>query len=93
MLTTIAAANLTLIYLPFAIDDPASNFAGFLPVMAIGIVPAGFGQVLGERCSASSWADRTGYALTLYQFTFLAAVAADGITLVVALTTRADSRV
>jgi hypothetical protein len=133
-LTTIAAANLTLVYLLYAADHPGSNLAGFLPVMAIGVVPflatavllarairnrrsepvelsrqilgrlraiTGFalpfmiigglwaglgGALLGVQSGSSP-----GFALTLYQFTFLAAIIADGITLVVALTTRATS--
>jgi hypothetical protein len=45
------------------------------------------GALLGlEQGSAAA------FALTLYQFTFLAAVIADGITLVVALMTRTVSR-
>jgi hypothetical protein len=133
VLTTIAAANLTLVYLLDAADHPGSNLAGFLPVMAIGVVPflatavllarairtrglepaevsrqvlgrlraitgfalpfmiigglwAGLGGAL--LVETGSW---PGFALTLYQFTFLAAIIADGMTLVVALTTRAKS--
>jgi hypothetical protein len=134
VLTTIAAANLTMVYLLYAVDYPGSNLAGFVPVMAIGDLPflvtavlvalavgrrpadpgeasrrfvsrlraiTGFalpfmiigglwaglgGALLGVESGSSP-----GFALTLYQFTFLAASIADGITLVVALTTRATT--
>jgi hypothetical protein len=58
-----------------------------LPFMIIGGLKAGLGGALLGVQSGSS----PGFALTLYQFTFLAAIIADGITLVVALTTRATS--
>jgi hypothetical protein len=135
VLTTIAAANLTLIYLLFAVDHPGSNFGGFLLVMAIGLVPflltagllawairgrpsepdqlprqlvgrlrmiSGFGlpfmfvgglwSGLGGALLGLEQGSAAAFALTLYQFTFLAAVIADGITLVVALMTRTVSR-
>ncbi len=134
VLTTVAAANLTLIYVPFAADHSRSDLAAFLPVMVIGVVPflltagllarvirsrsslqaevpgsssavfaglpasdcpswssAGFGQVWGTFLGLENGTP-AAYALTLYQFTFLAAVIADGISLVVALTTRTASR-
>jgi hypothetical protein len=134
VLTTIAAANLTLVYVLFAVDHPGSDFAGFLPVMAIGDVPflltacllawairsrpsepaqlsrqfvgrlrmiTGFGlpvMVLGGFWSGLGGAflgvetsSSPGLALTLYQFTFLAALIADAIAVVVALTTRTAS--
>jgi hypothetical protein len=134
VLTTIAAANLTMVYLLYAVDHPGSNLAGFLPLMAIGVVPflataillawairsrpsgpgeasrrfvrrvraiAGFALPfmiigglwagLGGALLGVETGSQPAFALTLYQFTFLAAIIADGITLVVALTTRATS--
>jgi len=134
-LATLAAANLTLIYLLFVVGQPGSNLAGFVPITAIGSVPflvtAGFlaWAIRGSRPSAPGEMSRStivrlrmitgfalpfmiigglwsglaaallgldvgsasGNALTVYQFTFLAAVIADVITLVVALTTRPAS--
>ena len=39
VLATVAAANLTLVYLLYTVDQPGSNMAGFVPIMAIGSVP------------------------------------------------------
>src|SRR5947209_3169345 len=39
LLATVAAANLTLIYLLYVVGQPGSNLAGFVPIMAIGTVP------------------------------------------------------
>jgi len=125
---TVAAANLTLTYLFFAVDHPGSSIAGFVPIMAIGSIPflitagllawviVGAGQhpqqqvigrlriitglalpfmILGGLWSGLGAAllgldqgSAAGFALTLYQFTFLAAVFVDAVTLVVALRTR-----
>ena len=129
---TIAATNLTLIYLFFTVDHPGINVASFVPIMAIGSVPflitAGLlaWAIRGNRPSGPSQVTRetvgrlriisgcglpfmilgglwsglaaallgleqgtaAGDAVTLYQFTFLAAVFIDTITLVVALRTR-----
>jgi hypothetical protein len=131
---TIAAANLTLTYLFFAIDHPGISVAGFVPIMAIGSVPflitaallawairsnrpsepgqvtretvgrlriiSGCGlpfMILGGLWSGLAAAllgleqgTAAGYAVTLYQFTFLAAIFIDTITLVVAFRTRAS---
>jgi|ERR1700682_5912684 len=58
-----------------------------LPFMILGGLWSGLGAAfLGLEQGTAA-----GYALTLYQFTFLAAVIADGITLVVSLTTRPAS--
>jgi hypothetical protein len=131
VLTTVAAANLTLIYLLFGVGQPGSNLAGSVPIMAIGAAPflvtagllawvvrsrpsepgrlprdvvvglrmiSGFGlplMVIGGLWSGLAAAllgldvaSAAGVALTIYQVTFLAAVIADGITLVLALMTR-----
>jgi hypothetical protein len=132
VLATVAAANLTLTYLLYSIDQPGISFAGFVPITAIGSVPflvtAGFlaWAIRGNRPSAPGEVTRStvvrlrmitgfglpfmilgglwsglaaallgldvgsaaGNAVTVYQFTFLAAVIADVITLAVALTTR-----
>jgi len=133
VLATVAAANLTLIYLLYLAGQPGSNIARFVPIMAIGALPflvtagllawaivsaaspAGEGQrpqqqaigrlrmitglglpfmILGGLWSGLAAAllgleqdSAAGFALTLYQFTFLAAVFVDTITLVVALRT------
>jgi hypothetical protein len=138
VLATIAAANLTLIYLLYVLDQPGSNFAGFVPIMAIGAFPflvtagllawaivsagssvspgqlpppqvisrlrfiTGFGlpfMIVGGLWSGLAAAllgldqgSAAGFALTLYQFTFLAAVFVDTVTLVVALRTRIASK-
>jgi hypothetical protein len=135
VLATLAAANLTLIYLLFVLGQPGSNLAGFVPIMAIGAVPflvtagllawaivsagssvspgqlppkqvigrlriiTGFGlpvmivgglwSGLGAAFLGLDQGSAAGFALTLYQFTFLAAVFLDTVTLVVALRTRA----
>ena len=39
VLDTVAAANLTLVYLLFVAGQPGSTLAGFVPIMAIGAVP------------------------------------------------------
>ena len=134
VLATVAAANLTLIYLLYLAGQPGSNIAAFVPIMAIGALPflvsagllawaivsagslvgegqrpqqhviarirmiTGFGlpfMILGGLWSGLAAAllgleqdSAAGFALTLYQFTFLAAVFVDTITLVVALRTR-----
>ena len=134
VLATLAAANLTLIYLLFVVGQPGSNLAGFVPIMAIGAVPflvtagllawaivsagssvspgqlppkqvigrlriiTGFGlpvmivgglwSGLGAAFLGLDQGSAAGFALTLYQFTFLAAVFVDTVTLVVALRTR-----
>jgi hypothetical protein len=60
--------------------------SGFgLPFMIVG----GFWAGLGAAFLGLEQGSPAGYALMLYQFTFLAAVLADGVTLVVALRTRA----
>jgi len=137
LLATVAAANLTLIYLLFVVGQPGRNIAGFVPIMAIGALPflvtagllawaivsagssasegqrprqqvigrvrmiTGFGlpfMVLGGLWSGLAAAllgpdqgSAAGFALTLYEFTFLAAVFVDTVTLVVALRTRIAS--
>jgi hypothetical protein len=132
VLETVAAANLTLTYILYTVENPGSNLAGFVPIMAIGAVPflltAGLlaWAIRSDRASSPGQASRqvigrlriiTGCglpfmilgglwsglaaallglelgsaaasAVTLYQFTFLAAIIADGITLVVALRQR-----
>ena len=40
VLATVAAANLTLIYLLYLAGQPGSNIARFVPIMAIGAVVA-----------------------------------------------------
>jgi hypothetical protein len=129
---TVAAANLTLTYLFFAVDHPGINVASYVPIMAIGSVPflitAGLlawairsnrqserGQVSRETVGrlriisgcglpfmilGGLWSGlaaallgleqgtAAASAVTVYQFTFLAAVFVDTITLVVALRTR-----
>jgi hypothetical protein len=135
MLATVAAANLTLIYLLYVVGQPGSNLAGFVPIMAIGTVPflvtagllgrvivsagsssgqlpqpvinrfriitalglpfmilGGFWSGLGAALIGLEEGSAAAIALTLYQFTFLAAVFADAICLVVALRTRASPR-
>jgi len=135
LLETVAAANLTLTYLLYVAEQPGSNVAGFVPIMAIGAVPflvtagllawaivsagssvspgqlpppqvisrlriiTGFGlpfMILGGLWSGLAAAllgleqgSAAGFAITLYQFTFLAAVFVDTVTLVVALRARA----
>jgi hypothetical protein len=132
VLATVAAVNVTLTYLLFVVGQPGSNFAGFVPIMAIGAVPflvtagllawairndrpaegsqpsrqtvsrlrmiAGFGlpfMILGGLWSGLAAAllgleqgSAAGFAITLYQFTFLAAIFLDTATLVTALRTR-----
>jgi len=138
VLATVAAANLTLIYLLFVVGQPGSNIAGFVPIMAIGALPflvtagliawaivsagspvgeiqrsqqqiigrlrmiTGFGlpfMILGGLWSGLAAAllgldqdSAAGFALTLYQFTFLAAVFVDTVTLVVALRTHPSAQ-
>jgi len=138
VVATVAAANLTLIYLLYLAGQPGSNIAGFLPIMAIGALPflitagllawaivsarssvgegqrsqqqvigrvrmiTGFGlpfMILGGLWSGLAAAllgleqdSAAGFALTLYQFTFLAAVFVDTITLVVALRTHPSAQ-
>ncbi len=136
VLATVAAANLTLIYLLFTVGQAGSNLAGFVPIMAIGALPflvtagllawvivsagpsvsagrvprdvlgrlrivSGCGlpfMILGGLWSGLAAAllgpdqgSAAGFALTLYQFTFLAAVFVDTVTLVTALRTRPAS--
>jgi hypothetical protein len=135
VLATAAAANLTLVYLLYTVEQPGSSLAGFVPIMAIGSVPflvtagllawvirserpsegdqssrqavsrlrmiTGFGlpfMILGGLWSGLAAAllgleqgSAAGFAITLYQFTFLAAVIVDTVTLVVALRTRSAS--
>jgi hypothetical protein len=131
MLATVAAANLTLIYLLYVVGQPGSNLAGFVPIMAIGTVPflvtagllgrvivsagsssgqlpqpvinrfriitalglpfmilGGFWSGLGAAFLGLEQGSAAGFALTLYQFTLLAALFVDTVTLVVALRTR-----
>ena len=135
VLATVAAANLTLVYLLYTVDQPGSNLAAFVPIMAIGSVPflvtagllawvirsqrpseggqlfrqavsrlrmiTGFGlpfMILGGLWSGLAAAllgleqgSAAGFSITLYQFTFLAAVIVDTVTLVVALRMRPAS--
>ena len=138
VLATVAAANLTLIYLLFVVGQPGSNIAGFVPIMAIGALPflvtagliawaivsagspvgeiqrsqqqiigrlrmiTGFGLPFMILCGLWSGLaaallgleqdSAAGFALTLYQFTFLAAVFVDTVTLVVALRTHPSAQ-
>jgi hypothetical protein len=134
VLATVAAANLTLIYLLYVVGQPGSNLAGFVPIIAIGAVPflvtagllawvivsagssanpgqppprqvigrlriitgfglpfmilGGFWSGLGAAFLGLEQGSAAGFALTLYQFTLLAALFVDTVTLVVALRTR-----
>jgi hypothetical protein len=132
LVATVAAANLTLIYLLHALNHPGISIAESVPIIAIGAVPflltAGFlaWVIRTERPGEGGQPSRravmrlriiTGFALPfmilggfwsglaaaflgldlgssaasalgVYQFTFLAAVIADGITLVMALIQR-----
>jgi hypothetical protein len=133
VLTTVAAANLTLTYLLYVVEQPGSDFARFVPIMAIGALPflltAGLlarviigtpaGQlprhvigrlriitacglpfmILGGLWSGLAAAllgleqgSPAGYSITLYQFTFLAAVVVDAVTLVAALRTHPSAQ-
>jgi hypothetical protein len=134
VLATVAAANLTLIYLLYVLGQPGSNFAGFVPITAIGAAPflitaglvawairgngppgqpnrqmvsrlrivSGCGlplMILGGLWSGLAAAllgleqgTAAAAALTLYQFTFLAAVFVDTVTMIVALRTSTAPR-
>jgi hypothetical protein len=95
----VAAANLTLTYLLQTVDQPGSNLAGFVPIMAIGAAPllvtAGLlAWVIRSRPSEPGPLPRhvVGRLPIIIGFGLPFMVMADGVTLSVASMTRPASQ-